>query len=341
MGTKMMKRNSLIAWLATAVLALTGCTMQPTVPTSGAPAEALGQEAALSLKFDFGRQVQMLAEDVTGATVSIMVNGRPPIVNSFERTQWATESLDFSGLKGGDALVRVEAYQGTERVGVGEQGVPLLVGRRTFASINIALDSRGKTADRPMTPLGPMPDPTARLFIQRVVFHTAGPLEGKQELVLVNRTGHPINDFYAYGLEYRSSMVATRSPFLLPNNSGVGFLAAGATMSVCLDMFGYPAEIPGMKAFFAPGTVALEEGALAVVKAQNDRPAAVVDFVQWGQPQTEFEPQAVQAGLWIPGGYMMLPDPAGYEGAALTVLQPGGRGFANWEEILLAPLPTK
>lgn len=342
MGSKMMKRSSLIAWLAAAALALAGCSAQLTVPASGTPAETLGDHAALSLTFDMGRQVQLLREDVTGATVSLTVNGRAPIVKSFMATEFATESLDFSGLPGGDALVRVEAYMGPTMVGMRELGVPLVVGRRTFASVNVPLDSHGKINDQPMTPLGPMPDPTARLYIQQVVFHTAGSLAGKEELILVNRTGHPIYDFNTYSLEYQDGGNDLRSSIYdWLNNSVAGYLDTDATMSIILDSNGYPSGttvFPGMgMVTFASSTVSMSAGSVALLKTDMGQ-ERVMDFVQWGASGYNLEARAVQAGLWPTSGYLTVPDSTNYEGFQFSVLQPGVKGIQNWNGGLLAPL---
>lgn len=327
----MMKRNSLIAWVAAAAFALTGCAIQPTLPQSGTSVATQEQGASLALKFDWGRQVQAIAADVTGATVSIMVNGRAPIVRAFAPTDVATESLDFSGLPGGDAMVRVEAYRGPDKIGMGDRAVPLVIGRRTFASVYVQLDSHGRTDQMPITPLGPIPDPAARVVITDVAFNTSGPLAGKSVLTLLNNTGHPVYDFGDFRLVYQmpSATDSQWTSLFDPNNNGMplGFLDQNATVSVTLDS----QPLPGtLGTAFPVGAVQPGAGSLALVRQPMYQPQVLVDYVQWGGAGTMFEPEAASRGLWTAWQFLPFVDSTNFTGFRYFVNTPGARGVANW-----------
>lgn len=326
MRSKTMNRKTLFAWLAAAAVALAGCTAP--LPQGIAPGDAQGQGATLALNVDWGRQVQALPEDVTGATVSIQVNGRMPIIRSFGRTTWATESVDISGLPGGDALVRVEAYHDQQKIGEGQQGLPLVIGRRTFARISVGLDSTGRTDQLPMTPLGPMPDPAARIVMTQLLFNVAS---GSQVLQIVNHTGQPITNFNAYHLVYQPAEAtdSVPSPILDQSSFPVSFLDTEATISVSLSEYADFSR-GQFRTVYASGSVQPGGGALALVRDNMNQPPTMVDFVQWGGAGSMLEQEAVSKGLWDYGQSLPYLDPTGYDGFRYFVLKPGDRGFYNW-----------
>lgn len=340
MESKKMKRHSLAAWLAAAVMALTGCTVQSTLPQSVSPGEAQG--ATLAVGIDWGRQVQALREDVDGATVSIRVNGREPIIRTFGKTDWATESVDVSNLPGGDAMVRVEAYHGALKIGEGEKGVPLLIGRRTFANIYVQLDSRGRTDMRPNVPLGPMPDPNARVIIREVIFRTGGENLGHHEMIVENRTGHPIEDFSTFRVAYAQPGGGKMySPILMGgiNPSPSYRLDTAATVSVALDGAA-PVWGNNTRTDFPAGYVQYQAGALSLVRQPMNQPEMLVDFVQWGQAFPMEEPRAIEKGLWSSGAFLQPIDPTGFPGVRFFAKIPGGRGVTNWDQQALEQLPS-
>lgn len=335
MGSKTMKRNSFVAWCAAAVVALAGCSLKPPVTPATLPSGE-AQTASVAVGLDWGRQVQALPEDVTGATVSIRVNGRDPIIRSFLKRDWATESVDFSGLPGGDAVVRVEAYNGPTLIGMGERGLPLVIGRRTFVRIQVPLDSHGRTNTWPMTPLGPMPDPKARLFISKVVFHTnsVGPLWKRHELYIKNLTGRFINDLDSYDLVFyptAANQTPIATPLLGADNMPVRFLDASASLKVYLDQeHDLTTDWTAARTTFPVGTVQYGAGGSFTLRKKVNSTFVVRDFLQWVITGSSFESNAVAAGFWDAGTTLSTVPVSGYEGAEMVVNTEGARGAGNW-----------
>lgn len=149
-----------IASVAAIALAA-GCSLLPPAPLThpGTTNQVAGQMAAVQLRIDRGWQTQAIASDVTGAKVTVSVPGREPVIKTVDDTEWATDSLDIGNLPfGGDAKIQVEAFHVATRIGYGEVMVPLLIGRRTTATVRVGLDSAGRTDLYPLSPLGKLPE---------------------------------------------------------------------------------------------------------------------------------------------------------------------------------------
>lgn len=147
-----MKANPFHA-AALAFLLVAGCA-QPSALLVRPAGQSVSQGATLHLKLDLGRRTQVLVSEVTSLGVSVEVPGRAPINQNFTQAQWLSDALDFSGLPAGNATIKVYAYgaQG-QQLGQGGTLVPLLIGRRTLAQVQIALSSEGKSD---LLPFGPM-----------------------------------------------------------------------------------------------------------------------------------------------------------------------------------------
>ncbi|MBO9541763.1 hypothetical protein J7643_14330 [bacterium] len=159
---------------AVAALLIAGCASFPAAG-AGTPAGQIAEapKASLSLRVRLPRTVQVVRSEITGATISVTIDGEAPIqvpvaLSSSDgnvrlpvpdRDLGEAEAFSLEDLPQGDAVVRLDLYRGTEIVGTGEALVPLIRGYRSAAFIQIYLDSRGKTD---MKPLAPLPGATVR-----------------------------------------------------------------------------------------------------------------------------------------------------------------------------------
>lgn len=137
--------------LAAIALVGAGCASTPAGLTSERSPITLGR-ASLALRFAAPRLTQAQIFEVTGATVSILLRDRPAI-----EVPVATDSLEaflvtVDDLPEGDAGVRLDVYRGSEVIGVGHTLVPLILGQRSSAFIQLTMDSRGQTDFMPLTP---------------------------------------------------------------------------------------------------------------------------------------------------------------------------------------------
>ncbi|HEY9854882.1 MAG TPA: hypothetical protein V6D05_04030, partial [Stenomitos sp.] len=152
--------------LAVAVLVAAGCTTPPGLLVKPA-GQVMAQGASLHLTLDLGRKTQALVSDVTSLSVGIELPNREPDVRTFTPTDLQRDTVDFSGLPGGDAVVRVKLFDSnSNQIGEGSTLVPLLIGRRTLAQVYIGLSSEGRSDWLPLGPMmsgtysiDPTPDP--------------------------------------------------------------------------------------------------------------------------------------------------------------------------------------
>ncbi|HEY9900262.1 MAG TPA: hypothetical protein V6D00_13900 [Pantanalinema sp.] len=140
---------------AAIALLAAGCAATPT-GSSNVP--AVTPKASLALRFAAPRRIQAQIFEATGATVSITIPGKPSITVPIAVDVMAEE---FDGaiddLPEGDATVRIDLYRGQDFIGTGEALVPLILGQRSNAYIQLWMDSRGRTDFIPLSPLPPHP----------------------------------------------------------------------------------------------------------------------------------------------------------------------------------------
>ncbi len=181
-------RHHLIATFSLALaLGVTGCTMGPGVSTDPVSGAGSLKTASLDLSLDWMRQTQALMSDITDATLSVTVPGKPAYLRTFAGADLKT-TVHLDGLPTGDATIRMEAAQGSESLGSGMAYAPLLAGRRSSVRMRLVLDSRGDTNLLPFTPLGPI-DLASALASQLIGFVDDGSVSGGRYDVSAGNSG--------------------------------------------------------------------------------------------------------------------------------------------------------